>query len=250
MLSVQSLRASYGSLRVLRSVSMHVDAGEIVAIIGANGAGKSTLVRTVMGLVRSSAGSVRLNGADITAMPTERIVAGGCALVPEGRHVFAAMSVLENLRLGAHPLRMTLSSRERRDAESQGLSRMFTLFPKLRDRQHQLAGTLSGGEQQMVAVARALMSRPKLLILDEPSTGLAPIVVKDIFRVIQGLRKDGMTILLIEQNARAALAIADRGYALETGQVMLEGSARAVLGNRDIQRAYLGKEYKAKSDLE
>ncbi|MBI4978717.1 MAG: ABC transporter ATP-binding protein [Spirochaetes bacterium] len=249
MLSVASLRASYGSLRVLRSVSIHVDTGEIVAIIGANGAGKSTLVRTVTGLVKASAGRVLLDGTDITRMPTERIVANGCVLVPEGRHVFAAMSVRENLMLGGHPLRRKLPARERREAEKSELSRMYSLFPKLLDRQHQLAGTLSGGEQQMLAIGRALMSRPKLLILDEPSTGLAPIVVKDIFRVIKELRDSGMTILIIEQNARAALAIADRGYALETGQVMLEGSAKAVLGNHDIQRAYLGKEYKAKSDL-
>jgi branched-chain amino acid transport system ATP-binding protein len=250
MLRVRSLRSGYGDLRVLKSVSLHVERGEIVTLIGANGAGKSTLVRTILGLVRPDSGSIRFDGKEISRAPTERIVGSGCVLVPEGRRIFGTMSVWENLVLGGYPLRSKLPPAELRDAERGGLDRIYALFPRLRERASQLGGTLSGGEQQMLAIGRGLMSDPRLFILDEPSTGLAPIVAKEIFGVIRRLRESGMTILLIEQNARAALGIADRAYVLETGQVMLEGSAGAVLGNRDIQRAYLGREYRMMSDLE
>jgi len=239
MLRVQSLDAGYGKLRVLHGVSLHVRAGEIVTIIGANGAGKTTLLSTVAGLLRPRAGTVLFNNTPCEGWPAERMVAAGCVLVPEGRQVFAPLSVRENLVLGAY----TRFRRERRDAALSDLELMYALFPVLRERQLQLAGTLSGGEQQMLAIARALMARPRMLMLDEPSMGLAPLVVKSIFDVIVRLRAEGKTILLVEQNARAALAIADRGYVLETGRFVLEENARALLDNKDVQRAYLGKEY-------
>ena len=250
MLKLSNIQSGYGSLKVLKSVSLHIDEGEIVTLIGSNGAGKSTLVRTITGLLKSVSGQIIFDKNDITRMPTEKTVAAGCALVPEGRHIFQTMTVRENLILGGFPLGMKLPRTEIQNAEKKELENVFRLFPKLQERHNQLGGTLSGGEQQMLAIGRALMSRPKLLILDEPSTGLAPIIVKDIFKVIKTLRDSGITILLIEQNARAALSIADRGYALETGLIMLEGNSHAILNNKDIQRAYLGKEYKAISDME
>ena len=238
MLRIRNLDVAYGQRLALRHVSLHVDQGEIVTLLGANGAGKTTLLRTVAGLVRAAGGQVVLRGRDTTGLPTERVVALGCSLVPEGRQVFATMPVRENLLLGA-----TVQFRRGRRAEVEAdLARAYRLFPRLEQRAGQLAGTLSGGEQQMLAMARALMARPALVMLDEPSMGLAPLVVKDLFAAIRTVRAEGATVLLVEQNARAALRLADRGYVLETGRVVLEGSARALLDNRDVQRAYLGGE--------
>jgi len=240
MLRLRNVEVAYGRLTALRRVSLHVDQGEIVSLIGANGAGKTTLLRTVAGLQRAAAGSVQFRGDEVTRLRTERVVALGCSLVPEGRQVFATMPVRENLLLGA-----TVQYRRGRRGEVEAeveadLRRMYALFPRLEQRQAQLAGTLSGGEQQMLAMARALMARPSLVMLDEPSMGLAPLVVKDLFKAIQAIRAEGATVLLVEQNAKAALRIADRGYVLENGRVVLEGSAEALLGNHDVQRAYLG----------
>jgi branched-chain amino acid transport system ATP-binding protein len=207
MLRIRNLTTGYGKLRVLKNISLHVDAGEIVTMIGANGAGKTTLLSTIIGLVRPWEGEIRFRDRDYRAMPARKIVAAGCVLVPEGRQVFATMSVEENLILGGYVLQKKKGMAE----VLKELERQYELFPVLRERRKQLAGTLSGGEQQMVAMGRALMSRPRLVMMDEPSTGLAPLVVRDIFRVITRLREEGNTVLLVEQNARAALAIADRG---------------------------------------
>jgi branched-chain amino acid transport system ATP-binding protein len=238
MLRIRNLTTGYGKLRVLKNISLHVDAGEIVTMIGANGAGKTTLLSTIIGLVRPWEGEIRFRDRDYRAMPARKIVAAGCVLVPEGRQVFATMSVEENLILGGYVLQKKKGMAE----VLKELERQYELFPVLRERRKQLAGTLSGGEQQMVAMGRALMSRPRLVMMDEPSTGLAPLVVRDIFRVITRLREEGNTVLLVEQNARAALAIADRGYVLETGKIIVQGPAGDLLANRDVQRAYLGRE--------
>ncbi|NTW57971.1 MAG: ABC transporter ATP-binding protein [Nitrospirae bacterium] len=243
MLRIQNLDAGYGNLNVLRRVSLHVKAGEIVTIIGANGAGKTTLLKTVTGLLRSRSGEVLFRGEDIRRIPAEQVVLRGCSLVPEGRQVFAAMPVQENLLLGAY----VQHKRGRLDEVKSDLERVYGLFPVLRQREHQLAGTLSGGEQQMLAIARALMARPSLIMLDEPSMGLAPLIVKDIFAIIRRLREAGNTVLLVEQNARSALRISDRGYVLETGRIILEGEAGDLLANREVQRAYLGKDLDAEN---
>jgi branched-chain amino acid transport system ATP-binding protein len=238
VLSLRNMEAGYGSLKVLRHVSLHVSRGEIVSIIGANGAGKTTLLKTIVGLLRARDGEILFEGRNITGARTESIVRGGCSLVPEGRQVFAPMTVRENLMLGA-------TARLQRKAggqSSEDLDRVFALFPRLQERVSQLAGTLSGGEQQMLAVGRALMARPTLILLDEPSMGLAPLVVKEIFVVIRRLRDEGNTVLLVEQNARAALKIANRGYVLENGRIILEASAESLLANRDVERAYLGRD--------
>jgi branched-chain amino acid transport system ATP-binding protein len=239
MLEVRNLEAGYGELRVLKGVSLHVRAGEIVAIIGANGAGKTTLLGAVAGVVRVRAGAIRFDGRDCRGLRAEQMAVAGCSLVPEGRQVFAPMTVLENLEVGAAALR----GRGDRTPSSGVLAEVLPLFPRLAERRHQLAGTLSGGEQQMLAIARALMARPRLMMLDEPSMGLAPLIVKGIFEAIVRLRAGGKTILLVEQNARTALAVADRGYVLETGRIMLQGSAEELLDNQEVQRAYLGKDY-------
>ena len=238
MLKLRNLDAGYGSLSVLRHVSLHVKPGEIVTIIGANGAGKTTLLKTVTGLLRAISGEIIFNNEDISRAPTERIVSGGCSLVPEGRQVFAAMPVLENLQLGAY---VQLKRGNRREVE-RVLGHVYGLFPVLKQRERQLAGTLSGGEQQMLAIGRALMAGPRLIMLDEPSMGLAPLMVKEIFNIIKRLRDEGNTVLLVEQNARSALRIANRGYVLETGRIILEGDSADLLANRDVQRAYLGRE--------
>jgi branched-chain amino acid transport system ATP-binding protein len=238
MLKLRNLDAGYGSLSVLRRVSLHVKPGEIVTIIGANGAGKTTLLKTVTGLLRATSGEIVFNNEDISRAPTERIVAGGCSLVPEGRQVFPAMPVLENLLLGAY---VQLKRGNRREVE-RVLGHVYGLFPVLKQRERQLAGTLSGGEQQMLAIGRALMAGPRLIMLDEPSMGLAPLMVKEIFNIIRRLRDEGNTVLLVEQNARSALRIANRGYVLETGRIILEGESADLLANRDVQRAYLGRE--------
>jgi branched-chain amino acid transport system ATP-binding protein len=238
MLRLRNVDAGYGKLAVLRRVTIHVSAGEIVTIVGANGAGKTTLLETVAGLVRARAGELVFDGQPIGRLATERIVARGCSLVPEGRQVFATMPVRENLLLGGH----VQYARGKRHEVAEDLERAYALFPILRERAGQLAGTLSGGEQQMLAIGRALMARPRLLMLDEPSMGLAPLVVKEIFAILRRVREAGTTVLLVEQNARSALRIADRGYVLETGRIVLQGTAEELLANRDVQRAYLGSD--------
>ncbi len=238
MLRIRNLDVAYGAVPVLRRVSLHVAPGEVVALVGANGAGKTTLLKSVTGLVRPSGGSISLRGREVVHLRTERTVALGCSLVPEGRQVFADMSVRENLLLGAH----VQYRRGKRDEVTADLERVFGLFPVLARRQPQMAGTLSGGEQQMLAMARALMARPSLLMLDEPSMGLAPLVVKDIFDIIARISRDGCTVLLVEQNARGALRISHRGYVLETGRIVLQGTSEELLANRDVQRAYLGRD--------
>jgi len=246
MLSLRNVESGYGSLKVLRHVSLHVGCGEIVSIIGANGAGKTTLLKTIVGLLRARDGQILFEDRDISAARTESIVRGGCSLVPEGRQVFAPMSVHENLLLGA-TARFHRGARVQTDED---MDRVFTLFPRLKERVNQLAGTLSGGEQQMLALGRALMARPKLILLDEPSMGLAPLVVKEIFVVIRRLRDEGSTVLLVEQNARAALKIANRGYVLENGRIILEAPAEALLANRDVERAYLGRDLDAEAAMD
>ena len=241
MLRIRNLDAGYGKLRVLKNISLHVKAGEIVTMIGANGAGKTTLLHTIVGLIRPMRGEISFLEQATGRVPVGRIVAAGCALVPEGRQVFAPMSVEENLLLGG----FVLHREQGRAAVLAELDHQYELFPILRERRRQLAGTLSGGEQQMLAMARALMARPKLVMMDEPSTGLAPLIVRDIFQIIRRLRAEGNTVLLIEQNAKAALKIADRGYVLEVGKIILQGPAADLLANSDVQRAYLGREKRA-----
>jgi len=238
MLRIKNLEAGYGPLKVLRKVSLHIGPGEIVTVIGANGAGKSTFLKTIAGLLGARGGEVLFEKKDIRKLPAERIVSLGCSLVPEGRQLFAPMTVRENLILGA-----CVQFRRRRHEEVRAdLDRVFGLFPRLKEREEQLAGTLSGGEQQMLAIGRALLSRPRMLLLDEPSMGLAPRMVREIFAHITRLRREfGLTILLVEQNARGALAIADRGYVLETGRMVLQGPSEDLLANKDVQRAYLGR---------
>ena len=233
MLEVSNLEVRYGAIRALRDVSLHVDAGEVVTLIGANGAGKSTLLRTISGLVRPSNGSIRFEGRDITHTPPDRIVQMGIGHAPEGRGVFANLTVRENLLLGAYT---------RRDADGirRDMDRVTSLFPRLAERMNQLAGTLSGGEQQMLAIGRALMGRPRLLMLDEPSLGLAPLLVQEIFRTLREINEAGTTILLVEQNAHMALHIANRGYVLQTGEVVLQDTAQALLQNELVREAYLG----------
>ena len=233
LLEVRDLRVSYGGIEALRGISFSVDEGQIVTLIGANGAGKSTTLRTICGIVRAKAGSISFEGKSILGQDTQKIVERGIALVPEGRRVFPNLTVLENLRIGAYLRKDEVSVRE-------DLKRVFELFPRLKERSWQLAGTLSGGEQQMLAVGRALMTRPKLMMMDEPSLGLAPLVVRDIFNIIRQLSAQGITILLIEQNANAALHTAHYGYVLQTGRITLQDSGEALLSNQSVQEAYLG----------
>jgi branched-chain amino acid transport system ATP-binding protein len=244
MLRVRNLDAGYGSLAVLKNISIHVDAGEIVAIIGANGAGKTTLLKTISGIVKAQSGAIGFKGNNLRTSAGHAIVAMGCSLVPEGRQVFPAMTVGENLILGAY----TQYRRRNHDAAHETMLEVFRLFPVLKQRRHQLAGTLSGGEQQMLAIGRAMMAKPDFIMLDEPSMGLAPLVIKTIFAAISSLRARGKTILVVEQNAKAILKIASRGYVMETGSLVLEGTGQELLANRDVQRAYLGKEYSSIAD--
>ncbi|MEO6796268.1 MAG: ABC transporter ATP-binding protein [Candidatus Dormibacter sp.] len=232
ILEVERIDVFYGRIQALRGVSLHVDEGEIVSLIGANGAGKTTTLRAISGLTPASAGAVRLRGEDISRLQAEDIVVKGIGHAPEGRRIFARMTVRENLDLGAY-IRKGGVTRE-------DLDRVYTLFPRLKERQGQLAGTLSGGEQQMLCISRAMMSRPKVLLLDEPSLGLAPLMVDTIFTVIRDINKEGTTILLIEQNALKALNVAHRGYVLETGRIVTEGSGKELLASPDVQKAYLG----------
>ncbi len=232
LLEVHDLHASYGAIRALRGISFHVDAGEVVTLIGANGAGKSTTLNTLSGLMKPTQGRIVFDGQDITGWRGDRVTARGLIQVPEGRQVIAPMTVYENLQLGAYT---------RRDREvSADLERMFVRFPRLRERRDQKAGSLSGGEQQMLAIARALMARPRLLLLDEPSLGLAPIIVREIFAIIRELHATGVTILLVEQNAHMALQAADRGYVLETGAIGLTGPGADLLHDDRVRQAYLG----------
>ena len=233
MLELQDLQVSYGGIQALKGISLQVGEGEIVTLIGANGAGKSTTLRTISGLEKPQGGRILYNGVDITGKPSKYMVQNGLILVPEGRLIFPDMTVLENLKIGAYL---------RRDKDiDKDIQHMYELFPRLKERSWQMAGTLSGGEQQMLAVGRALMSRPKLLMMDEPSLGLAPLVVRDIFSIIRTIRDSGVTVLLIEQNANAALKVADRGYVLETGRIALEGTGQELLSDPAVRAAYLGK---------
>lgn len=232
MLKVEGLNVYYGSIHAIKGVSFEVNQGEIVTMIGANGAGKSTTMNTVAGLLKPKSGSITFEGHDVTTTPANKVVSLGLALCPEGRRVFQQMSVRENLEMGGY----TRPAGE----IAASLDQVFEQFPRLKERQRQISGTLSGGEQQMLAVGRALMSRPKLLMMDEPSLGLAPLVVRDIFSIIQEINKQGVTILLIEQNANMALKIADIGYVLETGRITLTGSGEELLTNDAVRAAYLG----------
>ena len=234
MLKIENLHVSYGGIRALRGVSLEVPDGKIVTLIGANGAGKSTTLRTISGLIKADSGSITYDGQELLGQPIYKILEKGIAMVPEGRRVFTNLTVRENLKVGAY-LRKDKAEIEK------DLDWVYSLFPRLKERAWQLAGTLSGGEQQMLAVGRALMSRPKLMMMDEPSLGLAPLVVKGIFEIIQEINRQGVTVLLIEQNANMALKTADIGYVLETGEITLSGSGRELLANEAVKKAYLGE---------
>ena len=234
MLEIKDLHVSYGGIQALRGVSLNVPDGKIVTLIGANGAGKSTLMRTISGLVKAQSGSILWNGQELLGKPIDQIVASGIAMSPEGRRVFDDLTVLENLKIGAY-LRKDKAETEK------DLEWVYSLFPRLKERSWQSAGTLSGGEQQMLAVGRALMSKPKLLMLDEPSLGLAPIVVREIFDIIRTVNQQGITVLLNEQNANMALKVADYAYVLETGTLTLSGTGAELLADENVKAAYLGK---------
>ncbi|MGM9520193.1 MAG: ABC transporter ATP-binding protein [Phascolarctobacterium sp.] len=234
MLKVENLVVSYGGIEALKGISLEVPDGKIVTLIGANGAGKSTLLRSIIGLVKPDSGSVTYADKQLIGLNSQQIVENGITLVPEGRRVFPNLTVLENLQIGAY-------LRKDKDGIEKDIRWIYDLFPRLEERSWQMAGTLSGGEQQMLAVGRALMSRPKVLMMDEPSLGLAPLIIKDIFKIIQEINRQGMTILLIEQNANMALKVADIAYVLETGRITMTGSGRELLENPEIKAAYLGK---------
>jgi branched-chain amino acid transport system ATP-binding protein len=234
LLSVRGLRVAYGGINAVKGIDFSVNAGEMVTLIGANGAGKTTTLKALTGLVRPAAGCVRYNGADITGLPSHRLVALGIALVPEGRGVFPRLTVEENIGMGAY------CRNDKREIRADH-DHVFTLFPRLAERRRQVAGTLSGGEQQMLAIGRAIMSRPRLLLLDEPSMGLAPLMVQRIFETIRAIATTGVTTLLVEQNAKLALEMCDRGYVMESGEITLHDRARALLANPQVRRAYLGE---------
>jgi branched-chain amino acid transport system ATP-binding protein len=235
LLIVENIETYYGKIRAIDGVSLNVESGEIVCLIGANGAGKTTTLKSICGLQKPAAGKILFSGEDLTKVPPHEIVTRGIALVPEGRHVFSRLSVKENLAMGAF-------SRGDQKSIREDFEKMFTLFPRLRERSRQLAGTLSGGEQQMLAIARALMAHPRLLLLDEPSMGLSPILLESIFGIIREINKNGTSILLVEQNALMALSIANRGYVLDTGKVVLSGAASELVHNPMVINAYLGGE--------
>lgn len=232
MLKIKDLQVAYGGIKAVKGIDIEVPAGSIVSLIGANGAGKSTTLRAIVGLVKAKAGSITYNDKELLGMDTTKIVGKGITLVPEGRHVFPDLTVIENLKIGAYM---------RKDNLDEDIKRIYGLFPRLEERSWQQAGTLSGGEQQMLAVGRAMMSKPKLLMMDEPSLGLAPLVIQGIFHIIETLNKEGITILLIEQNANLALKIADYAYVLETGKIKNQGSGKELLNDESIKEAYLGK---------
>jgi branched-chain amino acid transport system ATP-binding protein len=234
LLKVDDLHVSYGAINAVQGLSFHIDEGEIVTLIGANGAGKSTTLRTISGLLRPAVGSITFRGDEITRVAAENIVRLGISQVPEGRQIFSKLTVLENLEMGAYTRKDKAEIRE-------SMERVFASFPRLKERLSQYGGTLSGGEQQMLAMGRGLMSRPKLLLLDEPSMGLAPILVEEIFEIIKRINAQGTSILLVEQNAAMALSIANRGYVLETGRIVLEGDARKVMDDPQVRAAYLGE---------
>ena len=233
MLTAENLNVYYGMIHALKDVSFHVDEGEIVALIGANGAGKTTTLHTISGMLQAKSGSVQFEGREIVKMPGHQIVSLGMSHVPEGRRVFAGLTVYENLKMGAY-------TRKDKNEIAETLEMVYTRFPRLKERTRQLAGTLSGGEQQMLAMGRALMSNAQMLMLDEPSMGLSPLLVQEIFDIIQDVHKQGMTILLVEQNAQMALSIADRAYVLETGRIVMEGTGAELLTNEKVRTAYLG----------
>lgn len=233
LLQLDNITITYGAIHAVRNASLHINAGELVCLVGANGAGKSTLLKCIAGLLPPREGQIQLDGQNITRTPAAALVTRGLALVPEGRGIFADMSVQENLLMGAYTRRDTLGIRH-------DMEHAFTLFPRLAERQHQAAGTLSGGEQQMLAMARALLSRPRLLLLDEPSMGLAPILVQKIMEVVRTINQEGVSVLLVEQNARAALALASRGYVMEHGDITLNGTASDLLHDPAVRAAYLG----------
>lgn len=232
LLEVEALNVYYDSIHAIKNVSFHINSGEILALIGANGAGKTTILQTISRLKDLKSGQIEFEGIDITKLPAYKLVEMGLAHTPEGRRIFTDLTVLENLEMGAY----TVSKKE----EKKNIEKMFEIFPRLKERKNQLAGTMSGGEQQMLAIARSLMSNPKLLLLDEPSMGLAPILVSEIFKIIQKINSLGVTVLLVEQNANQSLEIADRAYVLETGEIVLEGKAKDIKENEAIKKAYLG----------
>lgn len=232
ILEIKELNVSYGGIKAVKDISFYVEAGEIVTLIGANGAGKSSTLRSIVGLEKPESGSIVFNGKEISSMPTDRIVGEGITLVPEGRRVFSDLTVLENLKIGAYM---------RKDSLDEDIKWVYDLFPRLKERSWQFAGTLSGGEQQMLAIGRALMSRPKLIMMDEPSLGLAPIIVQGVFDIIKEINKQGVTILLVEQNANMALKAAHRAYVMETGRITLSGSGKELAENEEVKAAYLGK---------
>ncbi len=234
MLEVKDLEVYYGVIQAIKGISFHVDKGEVIALIGANGAGKTTTLHTVTGLLSPKKGHVMFEGKDITKVPAHKIVSMGMAHVPEGRRVFAELSVYENLKMGAY-------TRKDKAEIEESLNNVYKRFPRLEERKNQMAGTLSGGEQQMLAMGRALMSRPKIILMDEPSMGLSPIMVNEIFDIIRSVSESGTTVLLVEQNAKKALSIADRAYVLETGNIVLEGNAKDLLEDDSIKKAYLGE---------
>jgi branched-chain amino acid transport system ATP-binding protein len=234
MLTIENISVNYGAIEALRSVSMHVEKGEVVTLIGANGAGKTTTLRTITGLLEPRSGRIMFEGEDISGKPTHKLVARGISMSPEGRGVFANLSVRENLQMGAY-------LQKNRSEIASGMKRVYEMFPRLKERETQKAGTLSGGEQQMLAMGRALMSRPRLLLLDEPSLGLAPLVVHTIFQAIEEIKSTGTTILLVEQNAKAALGHSDRAYVLETGEIVMDGISKDIANDPRIKEAYLGE---------
>ena len=234
MLKVTDLQVYYGVIQAIKGISFEVNEGEVIALIGANGAGKTTTLQTITGMLQPKAGEIIFEGKDISKIPGHKIVSMGMAHVPEGRRVFAELSVYENLKLGAY------TRKDKKEIE-ETLARVYKSFPRLEERKNQLAGTLSGGEQQMLAMGRALMSKPKIILMDEPSMGLSPILVNEIFDIIQAVSESGTTVLLVEQNAKKALSIADRAYVLETGNIVLEGKAKDLLENDSIKKAYLGE---------
>lgn len=234
MLEVKDIQVYYGMIQAIKGISFEVNEGEVIALIGANGAGKTTTLQTITGLIAPKYGEILFEGQDITKVPAHKIVSMGMAHVPEGRRVFAQLSVLDNLKLGAF-------TRKDKEEIEETLLRVYKRFPRLEERKNQMAGTLSGGEQQMLAMGRALMSHPKIILMDEPSMGLSPIFVNEIFDIIREVSESGTTVLLVEQNAKKALSIADRGYVLETGNIVLEGDAKMLLDNDQVKKAYLGE---------
>ena len=234
MLEVKDLEVYYGVIQAIKGISFHVEEGEVIALIGANGAGKTTTLQPITGMLNAQAGSIQFEGTELTKIPGHKIVSMGMAHVPEGRRVFAQLSVLENLKLGAY-------TRKDKTEIEESLKRVYKSFPRLEERKNQLAGTLSGGEQQMLAMGRALMSKPRIVLMDEPSMGLSPIFVEEIFNIIKEISAEGTTVLLVEQNAKKALSIADRAYVLETGKIVLEGDAKDLLNDESIKKAYLGE---------